>query len=138
MPYRTACTALHFLVGLNGIYDLLCSASLLFLGERPLFCHLARLHTHMFEGQADQQNPLVQRLLAYWIATYGFVRLVAGITHSDLADQMAAVTYIIEGGAYALESAVHRSTVESKSMWVSWSCAAMSACICAAVWICFE
>ncbi len=59
------------LVRLNGLYDLLCGACLLNFLQIPI---LNRLHIGMFHPTLT--NPLSSRLLAYWIITYGMVRLI--------------------------------------------------------------
>ena len=59
------------LVRLNGLYDLLCGACLLNFIQIPI---LNRLHTDMFHPTLI--NDFSFRLLAYWIITYGTMRLI--------------------------------------------------------------
>ena len=76
----------------NGIYDLICSLCALFF---PLFSpHLKML-------VRDDQDPAVQRLMAYWIFTYGTVRLVVGV--QGYCMPVAALTYFVEALCVAHE-----------------------------------
>jgi hypothetical protein len=48
----------------------------------------------MFKCEPQQ---LVRRLMAYWILTYGLVRLVAGIRGGGPTRLICGATYVLEG-----------------------------------------
>jgi hypothetical protein len=90
----------------NGLYDILCAISII-MDVGPL----KTLHTALFTEKIE--NPLTRHLLAYWIFTYGNIRLLAGI-QSDFAIA-AAVTYFIEALCFEYESRIRKSTVTWKT-----------------------
>ena len=95
----------------NGVYDVLCGISLLLAGTAP---HLA-----LFTAAPHS------RLLAYWIITYGVVRVHAAVREDWHG--CAALTYVIEGLAFALEAAVdHQNMVLPMVVWVTVSSLAIA------------
>jgi hypothetical protein len=66
---------LHSFIFLNGIYDVLCAACILHIVEIPV---LSELHLSMV--RCDENNSC-ERYLAYWIFTYGIIRMS---THHQL------------------------------------------------------
>jgi hypothetical protein len=60
---------MYILFVLNGIYDILCACSILRIIKIPIF---GQLHVSMFH---PHPNEITKRLLAYWIFTYGVMRL---------------------------------------------------------------
>ena len=100
---------------LNGMYDLLCSFSLLFF---PAFVPFSTLHLSVFAQEEHREHPVVRRLLGYWLLTYGSTRLVAGLVQDDWHLNLAAsLTYFIEAFCFGFEyfSGV---MVASRSMFV--------------------
>lgn len=91
----------------NGAYDIVCALSILFLykahGWRGFF---SRLHVQVLGRRRDQCNPVLRRMLAYWILTYGCARLLCAVAgwHRGGGRVCATVTYIVEGGAWAWEA----------------------------------
>lgn len=85
-------------------------------------------------GAFENIPSLQRRIVAYWILTYGLVRLVVAIylllllsSSSEEQQQrqqrgvlfvIASSTYFVEGVAFALEDLLFLSTVRSKSAWV--------------------
>lgn len=57
---------IDYLVWLNGIYDISCALSI--MRKMPM----SQLHLGMFYSNP---NPLFERFIAYWIFTYGMIRL---------------------------------------------------------------
>jgi hypothetical protein len=60
---------------LNGIYDVLCAACILNIVKIPI---LSELHLSMLKVHT---TPSGERYLAYWIFTYGVIRMS---THTEL------------------------------------------------------
>lgn len=58
-------------IRLNGIYDILCGLNLLNVIKLPF---LDTIHTQMFHHVLIADD-FTRRLLAYWIITYGIIRL---------------------------------------------------------------
>jgi hypothetical protein len=99
---------LNAVLYITGIYDILCCFSILFLSEIPPFSLLSKLHPTMFAKEADIEHPVLRRLLAYWLVTYGAVRTAAGFSseRQDGLDICAAMTCFFEGIAFAYEAKV--------------------------------
>lgn len=110
----------RMVVACNGVYDLLCAASILFLSDASFLGILAKLHPNMFVDDRDRDNPVVRRLLAYWLATYGCVR-VAACARDRRTDILAIATYFIEACAYANEYIIYRTAAGDKAAFVSLS-----------------
>lgn len=109
-------SAVCCLVGLNGAYDLLCAACIILL---PDGCGLlADLHPGCFKVNRKDVN----RMLAYWLLTYGAVRACVPVG-GDVVRFLGAVSYFVEAGAFAWEDLVHGSTVRWKAVWVCLSSA---------------
>jgi hypothetical protein len=98
----------------------MCAVGILFLPNTIGFSGLAKLHPTMFSDPTDQHHPIVCRLLAYWLTTYGFVR-IAVFKHDTTVDFLVASTYFIEAWAYSYEDVMYGTTIRSKVAWVSWS-----------------
>jgi hypothetical protein len=103
----------------NGVYDLACAASILWLEDAPGFCMLAKLHPTMFAEAKHSQHPVIKRLLSYWLITYGMVRIIAGCHRDNMLDIAAALTYFIEGFCFAYESKVGKTMDVRKVQFVS-------------------
>lgn len=56
---------------INGIYDILCAISILQMIKIPI---LNNIHLSMIE-KYKKNNPLFERFFAYWIFTYGIMRI---------------------------------------------------------------
>ena len=73
-----------YLYKINGIYDILCSISILVPSLNiPILSHL---HLSMF---TKHQNEITNRFFGYWIFSYGVMRLSSDIN-------MIFISYIIE------------------------------------------
>jgi hypothetical protein len=101
---------LSYIIKLNGLYDILCAISILDL-DRDIGIDLAmlkNLHLSMFLNRfvngsiADNdvdisKNALLKRVLAYWIFTYGAIRLFSSENY------VIAYSYYIEVAVVANE-----------------------------------
>ena len=74
---------MYYIIKINGIYDILCSFAILKWVNIPL---LNGLHLSMFKKEQDE---VTERMLAYWIFTYGIIRL------SD-DKQLILLSYLLE------------------------------------------
>jgi len=80
------------IVKINGIYDIACALSILRVINVP---PLANLHVGMLKPHIDQ-SVLFKRFFAYWIFTYGIVRVFGG-------GQLVTYSYFIEAICFANE-----------------------------------
>ena len=111
----------------NGAYDILCALSILRLftrinPESPvsiLLYPFSKLHITMFSEDTDQSNPVIQRILAYWIFTYGMIRVIAGMYPNPTIQLAAAFTYFIEASSFEFERSVGNTMVPHKAYFVS-------------------
>ena len=113
MPTRIIYTTLRALVLLNGVYDLVCFTAIMWLPWLPGF---SSFHLGVLRDEEDRRHPLVRRLLAYWILTYGTVRVLCGLLdHESYAmDCAAAMTYAIEVFGFEYELCSEGTMVRSK------------------------
>jgi hypothetical protein len=112
----------------NGVYDILCAICILLKGFGAVpapFTILSELHPTMFAKDENINNEVVNRLLAYWLFTYGFARLIAGIKIDVSSDIIAAITYFLEGGCFEYESRIGKTMLQDKVTFVSIFCVAL-------------
>lgn len=108
------------LVGLNGLYDMLCALCiLLWSNDCGILGLLSEAHRAMFrESLAKDQGR--DRMMAYWLLTYGLVR--ACVPLEPVSGRgvrfLASVSYFVEAGAFAWEDLVYGTTVRWKAVWV--------------------
>lgn len=146
------CKVLKSLVLLNGLYDIACAWAILvelairrydYLMSEPAMAFLralAGLHAGVWNSDSDRNNPLVRRLLAYWIATYGLVRLLYGLSPfpspsscggeqagAAWLGMAAALTFFVEAFAYASETWRYAAVHIGKSAFVYSTCLVMGA-----------
>ena len=86
------------LIQLNGIYDILCAATMLKLCRIPI---LRKLHLGLLANY-EHDNPVLERFFAYWVMTYGIMRL----SGHPLTIQ---ASYFIEAFLFANECYIHRT-----------------------------
>jgi prolipoprotein diacylglyceryltransferase len=98
----------------NGVYDLACAASILWFNNT-----LSKLHPTMFSRRKHYENPVIKRLMAYWLMTYGMVRLIAGFSREKNLYLVAAMTYFIEAFCFEYENRIGHTMVTSKVTFVS-------------------
>ena len=104
----------------NGVYDLACACSILIYP----FPVLSSLHSGMFVEEEHRDHPVIRRFLAYWILTYGSVRLASGFFLPS-ALPIAALTYFLEAFCFAHEHLTAGTLVRSKTIFVFVASAAM-------------
>jgi len=105
---------------LNGLYDILCGCCILWQCETiQLFVYLGSLHPTMFIEPNHSNHPVIRRLLAYWLFTYGLVRLFAGMTEEFYLDIVAAITYFLEAFCYEYERWIGQTVIHEKTTFVS-------------------
>jgi hypothetical protein len=112
----------QILLILNGLYDLACACCILWFSSVPWLSFLSDLHPTMFENVENEQNPIIRRLLSYWIMTYGSARILAGINSSSTLSTFGALTYFIEAFCFQYEYRVGQTMIASKVMIVSVLC----------------
>ena len=113
---------MYYIIKLNGLYDILCALAILditpFILRTPLdvliIPILRKLHTSMFLSIYYSES-IVHRFFAYWIFTYGVIRLYS----SD--STLIAYTYYIEAFAIANECFVKKTMHINKSVFVIFS-----------------
>ena len=88
------------------MHDVACALCIMRAPE----ARLARLHLGVFKRRATHA---ANRLLAYWVCTYGMDRIVAGVCSTAATDAIAALSYLVESAAYGYEARdaahVHRA-----------------------------
>jgi hypothetical protein len=110
---------INLILLLNGVYDILCSVGILWLSDMPVFSVLSKLHIEMFAKKEHNENPVIRRLLSYWLMTYGMVRIAAGLSRTPHLYIIAAMTYFVEAGCFEYENRVGRTMIPSKVAFVS-------------------
>ena len=93
-------------VFVNGVYDVLC-----FLGIMLSLPLIGSLHTGVFKP--EELSPLLRRILAYWILTYGVIRILP-VSGDECITAAAALTYFIETFAFECENLAHGSVIRYK------------------------
>ena len=93
-------------VKINGIYDILCALSILKIINIPV---LEQIHLQMFHSTIND-NIIFERFLAYWIFTYGIIRLKYNF--------FVPYSYYTKALFIANECLVHKTIVFKKSMFV--------------------
>ena len=93
---------------LNGIYDIICSLCILFHLKNKI--HF--LHPNIFLNNHDKR---FNRLLAFWIFTYGIIRLFAAFNSQLII--FASITYFIEA-FYFLYELYLNTTYREKAIFV--------------------
>ena len=101
-----------YVITCNGIYDILCGLSILDYVHIPV---LNTLHLNMIKDETTRQ--IVKRYYAYWILTYGCMRLSENVSLIRLSYGIEAVCMANE----LMNSSMHRG----KSVFVILSSAAM-------------
>ena len=98
----------------NGCYDFVCFIAILRFPRHGL----AQLHTSVFTN--TKLDAFVKRILAYWILTYGFPRVISGLYRNPLHDASCALTYFIEGATYHVELR-HFKSANEKATFVAYA-----------------
>ena len=109
MPILPSSKNAHQLVSgfitINGIYDVFCALSLLKI--IPVFDSLTwlqHIHLNMMDNYKHPTNPLFERFFAYWVFTYGVIRLT-----NHRTKPIVSYSYFIESLWIANETYIHAS-----------------------------
>jgi hypothetical protein len=76
---------MYYVVKINGVYDIVCALCMLQFLNIP---YIGRIHLNMIKN--NDTNIILRRYYAYWILTYGYMRLTA----SDI--NFIKMSYFIE------------------------------------------
>lgn len=121
-------TLIKAIVAINGIYDIICACCILLLGlewgrkNLSVFSFFSTLHADMFEKEEHKSHPVILRFLAYWLLTYGIIRLTAGgceRNNNNACLPFAALTYFIEAFCFIYEYIIGQTMIKSKVGFVS-------------------
>jgi len=69
--------------------------------QRSLFYEIASMHTSMWTRQADATNPAACILMAWWVLTLGFMRIMG--VYNEIYLVISAASYALEGIAFLVE-----------------------------------
>jgi Erg28 like protein len=112
--------AVSILLVSNGIYDIACAASIVWAKDKTnLF---ARLHLSMFRDGDEKSSPLFQRMLAYWILTYGLMRIAAALMPLPCMLGLGIVSYCVEAGCFLHELSLDNSVQGRPTYFVTATC----------------
>jgi hypothetical protein len=115
---------LNLFIFVNGIYDLLCAVAILFYPNTII----GNIHPSVFNpdarmrkyAQSSCAGQLNNRILAYWLITYGSIRCF--ILHENKTiNLLIALSYFIEAFAYGYEYIYYNTTIKYKVVWISLS-----------------
>lgn len=104
-------TILNILAVGNGVYDILCALSILDILYIPV---INELHISMIKD-VERNNHLMKRFMAYWIFTYGVLRIYGGY---NMNYKLIAISYYIEALVLWYENLVYKTLVFHKAMFV--------------------
>ena len=102
---------LNQIIFINGIYDILCALSILGYINIPI---LNNLHLSMFieyDRRQNQKQKLFERILAYWIFTYGIIRISGN-------SFLISLSYYMESIFIANECLINRTIQLDKGLFV--------------------
>lgn len=99
-------SALDTVFAINGLYDILCAVSILGIVPIPILdeLHLSVLQKH------KKEDPLAERFLAYWLFTYGLMRIFGD-------RRMIAYSYFTEALVFGNEWAIYDAD-SSKALFI--------------------
>lgn len=91
----------------NGLYDILCALCILNIINIPI---LNKLHLSMFINEPTDQE---KRWIAYWIFTYGIIRLIANNKY------LLSISYLIEVIVMLNECFIHKQIYIYNALFVA-------------------
>ena len=149
---------IHIIIQLNGLYDIICGLLiLLFPNFNHLHYKLYKKHFHfMIEHNNlssinlsslnltshnllfQVSNNIIKRLLAYWIITYGIIRLfyinksnnTSNNISNNISNYSVLATYIIEIIVWFNEFYIYNLTYFIDSFFVIFMCVYVCVCAC--------
>ena len=111
------------IIGGNGIYDLLCAMAMLYWPESLL----GSIHINVFQEDTVRLNPIVKRLLAHWVFTYGVARLMVIFIQQSWLYFFVAVTYTVEGLYFKFDGFGMGAVHEDRALFVFVACWVLTA-----------
>jgi len=106
------------LIVFNGIYDIFCGISIILFFHTNSPNTFACLHPTIFVYNKELIHPIFYRMLAYWIITYGMVRIMY-FYDSKYIRILVSLTYLLEASVFGFEFYCYESTLAYKTLWVS-------------------
>jgi hypothetical protein len=100
-----------YIIKINGIYDILCALSILKFINIPI---LNNLHLSMI---STNKTPLMERFFAYWIFTYGVIRMYNNL-------DLIAYSYYIEA-AFIFNECTKNTIYLENGLFISFVCVFM-------------
>ncbi len=97
-------------MAINGIYDVICGLSLLVTDN-----YFSRFHLSIF---IEKPHELTQRLLAYWIITYGFIRIFVCNSNENLVK----ISYLLEMIFFEYESYISNNLIKKDIRLMTYMC----------------
>jgi hypothetical protein len=107
---------LGLIIIVNGIYDIICAISMLWLYNVWGFRNLALLHSNVIHVNMDLNS---KRLLAYWIFTYGMIRIIGSPT-------LVCFSYVCEAFVFEYELVAGSNSHHWKTRFISVSSIALA------------
>lgn len=98
------------LIFVNGIYDICCGLSILMTDK-----YLSRLHLHLFIMEPEKTT---KRFLAYWIITYGFIRIFVFNSNENLVK----ISYLLEMIFFEYESYISNNLIKKDIRFMTYMC----------------
>ena len=111
-------TLLHCIIVINGTYDILCAFLALFFPDT----FFANIHINIFVDEDHRKNMVLKRFIAYWLFTYGCIRVTWGSCQdvSNTHTFLVVTSYFIEAFAWWIECLVYNTADEQKVAFISW------------------
>lgn len=109
-------SVLDLLVFFNGIYDIICATCI--ISHIHQLSYIANIHQTIFIP--NQNYQMVNRLLGYWIMTYGIVR-ISIYKRNKVINTLISATYFIEVIYYTNEDILYGTVIKWKVAWISFS-----------------
>lgn len=95
---------LYRLIQINGIYDIICALSLLNYIPYLRYLHLNMIKHHHYK------NQLFERFFAYWVFTYGLIRIFGDY-------KLIAFSYYLEA-IFILNEYIKKTARNNESLFV--------------------
>lgn len=106
------------LIVFNGIYDIFCGINIILFFNEKSPNIFACLHPSIFIYDKDIVHPIFYRMLAYWIITYGTIRIMY-FCNSKYIRAIVSFTYIFEAFVFCFEFCCYDSTFLYHTLWIS-------------------
>jgi hypothetical protein len=101
------------IIFINGIYDIICALSILYFNNN----YFSNFHIDIFKDEYKKNN-VMNRILAYWILTYGIIRIFA-IFNNYYLNILIIISYLIEILGFVNEEFFYKTTITYKVSFIS-------------------